>query len=134
MIPKFDSDAEKARIMGQFNMEEINAIPLFGARIIVAKWIRNQVRGVLMSEQTRREDGFQGKVGLVLRVGPLAFQDDDRHDWCGLSAKVGDWAVYSYSSGTDWDYSPSGPFERIPCKTLTENDIDFIVPRPDFAY
>jgi hypothetical protein len=107
---------------------------LFGARVLVAKWIRKKVGSILLSAKTQVEDGFQGKVGLVLKVGPLAFRDDDHHDWAGQTAKAGDWIQFNYSSGSDFDHYPAGSTEPVRCKILDESEIQMIIQRPDFAF
>lgn len=134
LIPTFDPDEEREKIMSQIDAAELDQVEVFGARLMVAKWIRTKAGSIHMAQQTQREDGFQGKVGLVLKVGPLAFQDDANHDWCGLTVKPGDWVVYGHCDGHDFDFSPKGTFDRIPCKILDEANIQMIVPRPDFAY
>ncbi len=45
------------------------------------------------------EDRFQGKVGLVLKVGPTAFQDDSVAKFGGVTVKPGDWVMYRPSDG-----------------------------------
>lgn len=45
------------------------------------------------------EDRFQGKVGLVLKIGPTAFQDDSVAKFGGVSIKPGDWVMYRPSDG-----------------------------------
>jgi hypothetical protein len=132
--PAFDADSEKTRIMSQFDQADIDAIDLMGARVLVAKWIREKAGSIHLATQTKREDGFQGKIGLVLKTGPLAFTDDARHDWHGQSAQPGDWVLYGYSDGHDFDYTAPGKFDRVPCKVLEEGHIQAVLPRPDFAY
>ena len=45
------------------------------------------------------EDRFQGKVGLVLKVGPTAFKDDSVAKFGGVTVKQGDWVAYRPSDG-----------------------------------
>lgn len=45
------------------------------------------------------EDRFQGKVGLVLKVGPTAFQDDSVAKFGGVSVKAGEWVMYRPTDG-----------------------------------
>lgn len=134
LIKTYDSDQEKADLLASFDMAEIKLMPLPPVNIMVAKWIRRTAGSLVTSEQTQKEDGFQSKVGLVLKVGPLAFKNDDRHDWAGFVPKVGDWVLYHYSDGNDFDYQIKGSFDRVKCKMITEGDVQAILPRPDFAY
>lgn len=134
LVPIFDSDEEKGRILAQFDMAEIEGIALFGGRLIVAKWIRDKVGRIIVPAGAKNEDNYQGKVGLVLKVGPMAFEDDANHNWYDMRAKVGDWVMYGHSDGADFDYSKNGTHDRVPCKMLDEVHVQAILPRPDFAY
>ena len=70
--------------------------------VLVAKYIREEVgAGLLAAPETQREDQWQGVVGLVLKVGPRAFVDDDSNKFYGQKVEVGDWALYRNSDG--WD-------------------------------
>lgn len=134
LIKTYDSEHERSELLAQFDMEEMGAIHLPPVRIVVAKWVRTSAGSIVMAEQTKKEDRFQSKVGLILAIGDLAFVDDDRHDWAGFKPKVGDWVLYHFSDGNDFDYSPKGTFDRLPCKMISEGDVQAILPRPDFAY
>jgi hypothetical protein len=52
-----------------------------------------------LSDNSISEDRFQGKVGLVLKVGPLAFLDDKTNGFGGVQVKPGDWIIYRPSDG-----------------------------------
>lgn len=54
-----------------------------------------------LSDKSLAEDRFQGKVGLVLKVGPTAFQDDSVAKFGGIMAAPGDWVMYRPSDGTE---------------------------------
>lgn len=129
-----DSEAEKQALLAQFDMEELDRTELLAGRILVAKFIRTNIGKIITSTQTQNEDKFQAKVGLVLKLGPLAFENDDNHDWKGQRAKVGDWILFFYGDGHDFDYSGPTSHDRVPCKVITEGDVQMILTRPDFAY
>lgn len=134
LIPIYDADEEKQKILAQIDLDEISKIDLFGGRLIVAKWIRTNAGRIILAKETQKEDEYQGKVGLVLKLGPLAFVDDETHQWHGLAAKVGDWVMYGHSDGADFNYSKNGTHDQVPCKVLDEVHVQAILPRPDFAY
>lgn len=52
-----------------------------------------------LSDKSMAEDRFQGKVGLVLKIGPTAFHDDSVAKFGGVEVKVGDWVIYRPSDG-----------------------------------
>lgn len=47
------------------------------------------------------EERFQGKVGLVLKVGPVAFKDDSVAKFGGTEIFPGNWVMYRPSDGTE---------------------------------
>ena len=51
------------------------------------------------SDKSLEENRFQGKVGLVLKVGPTAFQDDGVAKFGGAAIEPGDWVLYRPSDG-----------------------------------
>lgn len=75
--------------------------------VLIATYIRpaeaKTAGGIILTHQTVDEDRYQGKVGLVLQVGPRAFVDADDGGvpvrFYGYSAKPGDWVVFKPSEG-----------------------------------
>lgn len=53
------------------------------------------------------EDKYQGKVGLVMALGPIAFKEDDNHQWGGVTPQVGDWVMISV--GDTYSFDLPGP-------------------------
>ena len=80
---------------------EQDKIDLFGARVLVATYIRPErtVGGIILTDGVRKEDVFQGRVGLVLKLGPAAFKDTKDVQFYGKTLNVGDWAYYRPSDG-----------------------------------
>ena len=77
-------------------------VDVFYNWVLVAKYIREEVgAGILAAAETQREDSWQGSVGLVLKRGPAAFQDDERNKFYGADPQPGDWVLYRNSDG--WD-------------------------------
>ena len=48
------------------------------------------------------ENRYQGKVALVLKVGPLAFADDTGARFGGITVKPGDWLLFRRSNA--WEF------------------------------
>jgi co-chaperonin GroES (HSP10) len=55
--------------------------------------------GLYISDQTRKEDQYQGKAGLVLKKGPFAFRSDEHFDFKGQDVNVGDWVAIFVTDG-----------------------------------
>ena len=86
-------------------------------------------KGIYLPDQTRDEERYQGKVGLVVAVGPLAFvEDPERGVVFPVKAEVGDWVVIR---GSDtWSLSVN----KVPCRMMSDVAIRMIVPSPDKVY
>lgn len=107
---------------------------LFHNRILVAVYERpNKIdlgggKSLELPDSTRKEDQFQGKVGLVLKVGPGAFQDDAVNKFYGMSVEVGDWIVFRPSD--TWLAKIKG----VLCRHLEDSHVVARIPAPDYVY
>lgn len=74
----------------------MDGIQVFHNHIIVATYRSPGVSkgGIILTDKTRDEDKWQGKVGMVIAKGPLAFQDDGRTKFNGQDVEIGDWVMY----------------------------------------
>jgi co-chaperonin GroES (HSP10) len=102
-------------------------ITVLGARVLVAVYVRPEQTksGILLPAQTRHEDVYQGKVGLVLKCGPLAFQDDATHRFGNQVPTVGDWVVFSVGDTFGMELG------KRRCRTVEDVDVHLIINRPD---
>lgn len=118
----------KAELLAQIG--DLSGIELFHNQILVAVYIRPEKTksGIILADVTRKEDEYQGKVGLVLKTGPLAFVDDTRNSFSGQSVKAGDWIAFRTSDG--WQLKIGGTL----CRMLQDVDIKLRVPSPDFVF
>lgn len=73
----------------------------FHNQILIGIWMRPEktAGGIIMPDKVLEEDRWQGKVGIVLKKGPLAFVDDSRNDFAGQNIEVGDWVIFRVSDG-----------------------------------
>ena len=84
--------------------------------------------GILLTDETRAEDRYQGKVCMVLKKGPFAFVDTDEVKFQGLNVEVGDWVVIRASDG--WALSVNGH----DCRMVNDTGIRMKIERPDSVY
>ena len=87
--------------------------------VLLGTYIRNEKTsgGIIRPTEVLEEDEYQGKVGLVLKTGPLAYGDweDDEHK--GENAVQGTWVVYQIKTlaGADQRHRmPAGPIRQNP--------------------
>ena len=87
------------------------------------------------SDRTLEEERFQGKVGLVLLKGPLAFQDDGGTKFGGKEIRRGDWVIYRPSDGLEMfirDRRKSN--EGLSCRLIEDVFIRGRVKDPSLVY
>jgi co-chaperonin GroES (HSP10) len=108
-------------------MGDINDIEIFHNQVLVAIYIRPEKTksGLYLSAQTRDEDKYQGKVGLIIKKGPTAFVDKDGEWFSGLDIKEGDWIVFRPSDG--WNVTVNGTL----CRMLDDMSVRARIENPD---
>lgn len=75
---------------------DLSGIEVIGDRVLMGTFIRPEKTkgGIFLTDSTKEEDIWQGKVGLVLKWGPDAFINPETGESYAQSVKVGEWAVY----------------------------------------
>lgn len=121
--PAFDEEQETKELVFRA-LGDLDDIELFFNDVLVAKHIRYEVaKGLVAPAITEREDEWQGVVGLVLKVGPRAFKNDDRNDFHGVTVKRGDWVMYRNSDGWDKHIARLGENTSDPVKCRIIQDV-----------
>lgn len=95
-------------------------LELWGRSVLIAVYIRPLVKpgSVIQSTtQQQKEDQFQGKVGMVLAIGPDAFKGDQswiKAQFGGVdyAPRLGDWLFCSANDGITIQMAGSGG-ERV---------------------
>ena len=108
----------------------IKEVEIFNNQILCAIYIRPQktASGIILTEKYVDEDKYQGKVGLVLKMGPEAFVDESGKWFKNMKIKVGDWVVFRPSDG--WSVSINGKS----CRILDDVAIRGRVKSPDIIW
>ena len=93
------------------------------------------------TDKTLAEDRFQGKVGLIIKMGPLAFKERRGVEFGGAAAEVGDWVMYRPSDGTELFIKDMSGLkheglknEGIPCRLLDDFNIMGRISAPSLIY
>tara|TARA_R110000868_G_scaffold73119_1_gene212542 strand:+ start:435 stop:830 length:396 start_codon:yes stop_codon:yes gene_type:complete len=109
---------------------DLSEIEIMHNQILVAVYIRPEKTssGIYLTSNTRDEDRYQGKAGLVLKKGPLAFVDDDVNKFKGQNVEVGDWVFYRVSDGFQVTIN------KQLCRLLEEVHVKGKIPRPDVVF
>jgi co-chaperonin GroES (HSP10) len=91
MIHKVDPKVELQRAVQPL----VDSMEVLGAQVLIAVYVRPEktAGGILLTEETRGEDNLQGKIGLVLKLGSIAFDEDADHKF-PVKPQVGDWVMF----------------------------------------
>ena len=108
----------KAKLLEQLG--DTSNIEIFNNQILCAVYVRPQKTksGIYLSDKTIDEDRFQGKVGLLIGMGPAAFQDDSGEWFNNATFKMHDWLVFRPSDG--WSITVNGVLCRMMADTLVK--------------
>ena len=123
---------------------DLSEYEVFNSQVLVGVYIRPEktASGLIMTTKTRDEDKFQGKVGVILKMGPRAFKDDNGVWFKDAVFNVGDWVVFRASDGwaitvpimpgtaDDTDIDGKG----FLCRLMEDTAIRMRIPHPDAVY
>lgn len=128
-VMKMKHDVDPGEALRQM-VGDLDGIELFHNQILVAIYKRPErtAGGIILTDTARKEDEFQGKVGLVLKKGPLAFIDDAAVKFAGQDVTPGDWITFRASDG--WALNING----VPCRMVEDSHIKLRVASPDQVY
>lgn len=109
---------------------DISEVKVLHNQVVVGIYERPEKTkgGIILTSNTKKEDLYQGVVGLVLALGPGAFVDDAVNKFYGMRADPGDWVVFRPSDG--WKTSLNGKSVRL----LEDGHVKLIVKHPDQAF
>jgi co-chaperonin GroES (HSP10) len=112
------------------SIEDVSKIEVMHNQILVGIYIRPEKTsgGIYLTEKTLDEDRWQGKVGLVLKAGPMAFQNEGNTDFHGQSVNEGDWVIYRVSDGLSIDVN------GVHCRLIEDVHIKGRVADPSVIY
>lgn len=107
---------------------DLSGETLMGNRILVGIYIEPSARGSLfLSTETLKESVYQGTVGLVLKMGDVAFKDEPETKtfFHGQKVDVGDWVVIRPGD------AKRVQIRGIDCRFVEDTLIDMVVKNPD---
>lgn len=108
---------------------DLKGVELMGNRVLVAIYVAPEKTsgGIIRPTSQLKEDIFQGSVGLVLKMGPAAFEDDGRINvyFYGQSARVGEWVVFRPGDARRVQIN------GVDCRFVEDSLIDMVVSDPE---
>lgn len=129
MFMRHEKDPKEV-IFDKIGKDTINDFRLIYNQVLVGIYVRpnKTLSGIEIPDQTVDEDRYQGKAGLVLKVGPTAFQDDGAVKFYGQKVEVGDWVVFRPSSGLKMTLN------KTDCISLRDVHIEGVISNPDVIF
>ena len=117
---------------------DLSDVEIFGSKMLLAIYKRPEKTksGIILSDTTRSEDVHQGKVALVIKMGPYCYTDEDGKKFRDI--KVGDWVVVRPSDG--WRITLNthqqviAREDIVDCRVVSDTIVDMRVAQPDFVY
>lgn len=107
----------------------LGGIEIIGSEVLVAVYKRPEKTkaNLYLPQSVRDEDRFQGVAALVLKLGRLAFVEDDRRKF-PIQPKVGDWIMHRASEGLSVHIGP------VQCRLVEDVHVRMIIDRPDIVF
>jgi hypothetical protein len=98
---------------------DLAGIDVFSDLVLLGTYIRPEktTGGIIRPKEVVQEDEHQGKVGLVLKKGPIAYGDWEDDKSLGQNAVLHTWVVYQ--AANTWKFQLNGvacsivPYERL---------------------
>lgn len=110
---------------------DISDLELTGVQVLVGTYIRPKKTsgGIILTDKMLDEDLYQGKTGLVLKVGPGAFVDGDNADtkFNGFIVKPGEWIFYGVQDGLSLNINGHH------CRIVEDVHVRGRIPHPDMV-
>lgn len=109
---------------------DLEGITVATNHLLVGIWMRPEktAGGIILTPKTRDEDKWQGKVGYVLKRGPIAFKSDERNDFGDLDPQPGECVLYRTNDGFSLDIN------GLHCRMLEDVHIAAVVPNPEMVW
>lgn len=114
--------------------DALDGIRVFHNQMLVGVYVRPNFKElpngerIYFSDATVDEDKWQGKVGLVLKKGPIAFKDDARNKFEGQDVEVGEWVMFRVSE------APAISVNGVHCRLLEDIHVRGVVSSPSYIW
>jgi len=98
---------------------DVSGVDVMFNAVLVALYVRPEktAGGIIRPHDNVQEDLWQGKVGLVVKVGADAFQDNEVNKFGDQRVEVGDWV--GFKVGDSWPFL----YNNVPCRYVIDTSI-----------
>lgn len=126
-MPMSHEEDPKKKLLEELG--DISNVELFHNQVLLAVYLRPEKTksGLILTANHLDEDRYQSKVGLLIKQGPLAFEQDG--NWfTGVTFQDHDWLIFRPSDG--WSITVNG----VLCRIFDDISIKGRAPHPDSVY
>ena len=126
-MPMSHDEDPKQNLLDQLG--DISQVELFHNQVLLAVYLRPEKTksGLILTANHLDEDKYQSKVGLLVKRGPLAFEQDG--NWfTGMTFQDHEWLIFRPSDG--WSITVNG----VLCRIFDDISIKGRAPHPDSVY
>ena len=126
-MPMSHEEDPKKKLLEELG--DISNVELFHNQVLLAVYLRPEKTksGLILTANHLDEDRYQSKVGLLIKRGPLAFEQDG--NWfTGVTFEDHDWLIFRPSDG--WSITVNG----VLCRIFDDISIKGRAPHPDSVY
>lgn len=109
----------------------LDGVQMLGQDVLVATYIESEITkgGIWKPDQSKMENLFQGRVGLVLKTGATAFKyTSGGYAWEGVAPKVDDWVLLRFADA--WEMHLAG----VSCRVVNSDAVRGIVTDPEQVF
>lgn len=101
-------------------------VDVLHSQVLVATYVApaKSKGGIVFTDRKIQEDQFQGSIGMVVAIGPGAFQDCDIAKFYGVELEIGDWVLYQPADGLQLYIN------EVPCRIFDDTKIKMRVKDP----
>jgi hypothetical protein len=105
----------------------LDGFEILNNEVLLATYLRPHKTkgGIILTDKVLGEDVFQGKVGLVVKVGPSC-------DFPTVPIFLHDWVVIKSSDGLAMEILAGDT--RVPCRLVMDKFVKVKVPHPDLIW
>lgn len=110
---------------------DLGGFHVTGDMVLIAAYIRSEKTkgGIIRPDSNVEEDVWQGKVGLVVKLGTAAFKDTNDYTFDSRDIPdVEDWVVFKV--GDSWQLQVNG----VPCRLVRDVNIRGILKDPNLVF
>ena len=110
--------------------DDLPKLNIYGNRVLVATapHMERSKGGIIFTDKVKEENRYQGKVGLVLKLGPSAFKYDGSYEWEGDKPVIGSWVFYR--TPDSWECGIAG----VSCRFIRDSYVIGEVAEPNMIW